>query len=496
MQRFVSIWFRSLVTDWFTVRKPELAAIPFVLSGPSHGRMVVNAANALAETQGVFKGMILADARAIIPGLHVVDDQPGLAEKLLKKIAEWCIRFTPCAAVDGTDGIILNASGCSHLWGGDEQYLKDIVTKLKHRGYRVKIAIADTIGAAWAVARFGKQSVIGKGENMQTLAGLPPAALRIDQETLERLNKLGIHQIKNILNMPRSALQRRFGNNILTRLNQAFGNEEEIIQPIIPVEVYQERLPCLEPITTATGIEIALKRLLNDLCVRFKSEGKGLRKASFKCYRLDGRLEEVSISTTKPSGNATHLFKLFEDKLKTIEPNLGIELFVLDAPVVEDHAVLQEKLWQPKGGLNDAGLSELIDRFAAKFGSDSIRRYLPAEHYWPERSVKPAASLNEKPATEWNVIRPRPIQLLHTPHHIDVTAPVPDYPPMNFRYKGKLHKILKADGPERIEQEWWIEDGQHRDYYVVEDENGCRYWLFRSGHYDENYEWFIHGFFA
>jgi protein ImuB len=496
-KRFISIWFRSLTTDWFTVRQSELSNTAFVLSAPSHGRMIVSAANGLAEEQGVYSGMILADARAIIPGLQVLDDKPGLAERLLKKIAKWCIRFTPFAAVDAPDGIILDVTGCPHLWGGDEPYLKEIITRLKARGYRVRAAIADTIGTAWAVTRFGNRSfIISKDHNTEALLLLPPAALRLEANAIERLNKLGLRQIKDIISMPRSALRRRFGNHILLRLNQALGHEEEIIQPVIPVELYHERLPCLEPIVTATGIEIALKRLLDELCHRFVKEGKGLRTASFKCYRVDGKVEQVDIATIKPSCNENHLFKLFQDKLQTIEPDLGIELFILEAPKVEDLTASQEKLWEAKGGLDNENLSELIDRLTGKLGAKSIHRYLPAQHYWPERSITPASSVQEKPTTEWRLDRPRPIQLLPKPQHIDVMAIVPDNPPIHFRYKGKVHKVIKADGPERIEQEWWIQEGQHRDYYTVEDEEGCRYWLFRSGHYEEDYEWFIHGFFS
>ena len=147
-------------------------------------------------------------------------------------------------------------------------------------------------------------------------------------------------------------------------------------------------------------------------------------------------------------------------------------------------------------GLRDERISELLDRLSNKIGAAAIHRYLPNEHYWPERSVKAAASLDEEATTTWKVDRPRPLQLLARPETIEVMAPIPDYPPMNFRYKGKLHTIIKADGPERIEQEWWIEEGQHRDYYYVEDEEGCRYWLFRLGHYDESYKWFVHGVFV
>ena len=496
-KRFVSIWFRYLTTDWFIIRQPHLRNTPFVLSAPSHGRMIVTAANALAESQGVYRGIVLADARAIISGLHFINDRPGLVEKLLKRIAEWCIRFTPFAAIDLPDGIILDVTGCPHLWGGEEPYLNDIVKRLSRRGYHVHAGIADTIGAAWAIARFGKQlNIISKGQTIEALLPLPVAALRLEVDTIESLNKLGLLQTKRLISMPRSALRRRFGNHIVQRLNQALGLEEEIIQPVQPIEPYHERLPCIEPIVTAAGIDIALQRLLDALCPRLQQDQKGLRTACFKGYRVDGKIEQVDIATNRPSCNVNHLYKLFEIKLQTIEPGLGIELFVLDAPKIEDHVADQKKLWEVKGGLDDIRFSELIDHLTGKFGSNTIHRFLPDEHYWPERSIKPASSLQEKATTEWRLNTPRPIQVLPKPEHIEVTAPVPDYPPMNFRYKGKLHKIIKADGPERIEQEWWLQEGQHRDYYAVEDEEGCRYWLFRSGHYDEDFEWFIHGFFA
>ena len=146
---------------------------------------------------------------------------------------------------------------------------------------------------------------------------------------------------------------------------------------------------------------------------------------------------------------------------------------------------MQEKLWEGNGGLEDERLSELIDRLASKIGVQASSRYVPDEHYWPERSLNLLHHSMKKLTTTWRTDRPRPLQLLSKPEPIEVTAPIPDYPPMLFRYKGKLHKIVKADGPERIEQEWWLQQGQHRDYYRVEDEEGYRYWLFRLGHYDD-----------
>jgi protein ImuB len=496
-KRFVSIWFRYLTTDWFCIRQPSLRNTAFVLRAPSHGRMMIVAANQLAETKGIYTGMVLADARAIVPAVQAFDDKPGLPGKLLHKLAEWCIRFTPAVAVDPPDGLILDVTGCSHLWGGDSRYLEEIKGRLKQRGYHVRMAIADTVGAAWANARYSNSFIIEPRKQLDSLLALPPSSLRLEADIIERLEKLGLRQINDFIGMPRNVLRRRFGIQLIQRLNQATGEEEEIILPVQPVQPYQERLPCLEPIVTATGIEIALQRLLEALSERLQREQKGLRKAIFRYYCIDDRIEHIEIGTNRPTYNIKHVFKLFEHKLSSIEPGLGIELFVLEVPVAEDVKPFQEQLWETTGGLNDIVLSELLDRLAGKLGAHHIRRYIPDEHYWPERSVKRAKSLDEQPMIDWKTDRPRPLQLLAKPERIQVTAPIPDYPPMNFRYKGKLHTITKADGPERIEQEWWIEEGQHRDYYCVEDEEGCRYWLFRLGHYsDKSFQWFIHGFFA
>jgi protein ImuB len=495
----MTIWFSHLVTDWLAIRRPELRRLPYVLAAPEHGRMVIKAASTAAEAQGISVGMVVADARAIVTDLQVFDDKPGLTEQLLKALCKWCIRFTPVAAMDLPDGLILDVSGCAHLWGGERPYLKEIVTRLRAAGYHARAAMADTIGAAWAIARFGEVTpIIGSGEQSAALMSLPPAALRLEPAVQERLQKLGLSRIGSFATMPRAVLRRRFGQDLLLRLDQALGFEDEVIQPLVPAQPYEERLPCLEPIVTRTGIEIALERLLEALCKRLRQKGKGLRSAVLKAYRVDGKVEKAEIGTHRASHSVQHLFRLFENKIPAITPALGIELFILEAPVVEELSSLQEKCWRGGCSLDSMRLTELVDRLAGRTGTHTVRRYVPVEHYWPERSFKAAASLAERPATSWRNDRPRPIQLLHEPQPITVSAPIPDYPPMLFHYKGKLHEIKRADGPERIEREWWLEEGPHRDYYAVEDGEGRRYWIFRSGHYDSGQpqRWFLHGFFA
>src|SRR3569833_761900 len=250
---------------------------------------------------------------------------------------------------------------------------------------------------------------------------------------------------------------------------------------------YHERLPCLVSFCTATGIEIAIKELLEALCRSLKQDGMGLRTAVLKCYRVDGQVVQVNIGTGLPSHHAGHLFRLFVLLIPTIVSAIGIEMFTLDAPKIEEAEAEQEALWKDdECRLVDHSLAELLDKLGNKIGATNIRRYLPQEYHWPERSVKIAASLKEKPATAWRTAQPRPSLMLPRPEPIEVMVKTPDYPPKFFIHNGEKHDVIKSDGPERIEREWWIEEGEHRDYYYVEDSKGQRYWLFRSGHYDSD----------
>ncbi len=498
-RRYMSIWFPYLTTDWLTTKKPELRTLPVVFTAKDHGRLMITAVNPVAERQGLLPGFTTADAKATVAGLQVFDDIPDKAIQLLTAIGEWSIRFTPSVAIDPPNGLIMDISGCVHLWGGEERYFIDIVSKLDGRGYDTRAGIADTIGAAWAIARFGKgSSIIASYTHATALLPLPAAALRLEAETLERLRKVGFRTIGSFIGIKRSALRRRFGEGLLQRIDQALGTSNEVVIPLRPPAPYEERLPCLEPIRTAPGIEMALQSLLEMLCSRLQKEGKGLRTAVLKCYRVDHKVIQVAIGTSRTSRNITHLFKLFELKIGQIEPDLGIELFVLEATQVEELTAAQEAIWSPACyTLESPEVGELVDRITSKLSDAVVCRYLPQEHYWPERSLKITTSLADRPTTYWHS-RPRPTQLLIKPEPIQVTVQSPDYPPMLFIYKNELHNIKKADGPERIEREWWLEDGELRDYYIVEDEYGQRYWVFRSGQYssDKESKWFLHGFFA
>jgi protein ImuB len=498
MQRFVVIWFTFLRVEW-CVRKWQLQNnSPIVLYTYQRNRKIITATNQHAQAQGIAIHMPLADAQAICTNLQYFEEPSNNFEGIIQHIAEWCIRYSPVVAVDAehTDTIIINASGCPYLWGGEQLYINDITTRLKKIGYTTQMGMADTIGAAWALSRYANGTIAATNATANALHFLPPQALRLPAPITEKLHQLGMHQITDFMQMPAAQLRRRFGQVLITRLQQALGFINETIQPVFITQPYTEKLQCIQPINTRVGIEIALKKLLQKLCTRLITEAKGLRTARLLTFSIDEKSQSHSIGTHKASNDAVYLFSLFELQLNTIKPGLGIELFILEAPLVEQHTAQQQQIWVGKKDLQDQSINHLIDKIANKIGPETVNRYLPAQHHWPERAITPTNNLQQQPTTNWQTNNTRPITLLNPPQLIQVTAPIPDYPPMLFKHQGTLHRIVKADGPERIEQEWWIQDGEHRDYYYVETQAGNRYWLFRLGHYNptQQAQWFLHGY--
>lgn len=498
-KRFVSIWFRYLLTDWKAIRQPSLKEQPIAFTEQDHGRSLVMAINPQAEQYGVKYGMAAADARVIAPGIALFDSKAGQNIKLLKGLAEWCLRYTPLVMVDPPDGLLLDVTGCTHLKGGETEYLKDMVNRLRVLGYAIRPGMADTIGCAWAVAHCAESGlIVPPGGQRNALMPLPPSSLRLGTDLLIKLNQLGFYQVGSFIHMPKSVIKRRFGAAMILRLYQALGQEAEFLLPLKEPLPYSERLAMLDPVNTRPAIEQAVHTLIDQLCKRLYGEGLGLRSAVLTYLRIDGKSYQLTIGTNHPSQRTEHIFKLFELQLDQVAPGLGIELFILEAPKTEPASDKQSHLWNGKPAADSEQVAEMLDNIAARVGSTSIHRYLPKENYWPERAAAHTADLTEIPASEWREDHIRPTQLLDPPEPIEAMALTPDYAPRQFVYRGQRHIIVSADGPERISHEWWIEDGGYRDYYVAEDEEGMRYWLFGTPNDlpGQTRRWFIHGYFA
>lgn len=504
-RRIGAVWMPWLVTDAYH-RIHTGGVGPLAAVARARGRQWIVAVDRAAETAGIGVGMTLADARALVPELLTFDADPGEDARRLQALALWAGRFTPWAAPDGDDGIVLDLAGCAHLFGGEAALLGRLIHDLAAGGYEARAGLADTPATAFAVARYATTEhvpvrIVPSGGQRKALAELPVAALRLSETTTAALNSLGLRRIGDLYAVPRVTLGPRFGREVGWRLDQALGLAPEPISPASPPPLYRARLALAEPISTAPALATAVGRLLDAVCRKLERGGMGARRLCLAAYRLDQRVDDapqtVAIGTSRPERDPVALARLFAEKLNRIAPGPGIEVMTLSAAPVDPLAASQENFERGKA---DADLAALIDRLDNRLGAGAVSRLIPRQSWLPERAVAAAApgKTVSSIGVSWPADRPRPVRLLVPPEPVEATAPVPDDPPLMFRWRGRVHRIRHAAGPERIEPEWWRRDGEPRDYYRVEDSDGHRFWLYRRGLYQPGRSpvWFLHGMFG
>jgi len=503
---------------------------PFVLvEAGAHG-IAITAVNAPARRQGITPGLALADARAAWPGLLTRASEPARDRAQLAAIAGWAGRYGPLRNVDGGDGLWIEATGVAHLYGGEDAMLADLVGRLARAGFAARAGIADTLGAAHALARFAAGSAESRiasapaGATAAALAGLPVAALRLDPDAVLLLERLGLRRIGQLYDLPRAALAQRFraaargrraatagerlAGAVLARLDEALGRSAEPRRPLAEPPPHAVRRLFAEPLISADGLAAALRVLAGELCAGLAARAEGARRFELALYRADGTWAAVEAGTSAPCRDAAHLVRLLGEKLAAIDAGLGVDALVLAAGEVEPMAPAEPPLTAADRG-PPADPSALIDRLTSRLGAGRVLALAPVASHLPERAQRlvPALRRGHPLAIPPPAAKPaRPAFLLAAPEPISVVAEVPEGPPARFTWRRVLHRIVRTEGPERIAPEWWRElaapaPTRPRDYYRIEDDCGARFWVFRDGLYQSEAEhgpprWFVHGLYG
>lgn len=442
----------------------------------------------------------------------------------LNTLGEWAFAYTPLVSIEPPDIVLLDIYGVTHLWGGEQPYALSILKALQKEGIYSAIAIASTVALAKGAVlypEFIKRSsitnkersitilkeasiiILNEKEERELLKHFPIEALQLEELAVERLHKVGIKMVEELLKVPSTNLQRRFGKGVLEKIREALGEAPQPFTPLSPTPKMEVEVATLQPITRAEGIEVALEKLLKELTELLKQKGVGVRRALLNCYRVDGAKESISIGTATPTLNEKHLLELFKLKIGEIEPALGIELFKLEATLFEKLPSPKEReLWEAQQQ-NRRELVELFESIEGRLKKGAIKRYLPYHSYIPERSFKEEPALYQGGDFQWGNNKLRPLHLLPTPLPIEVSLYLPGSPPLQFKEGGKVVQLVSGDGPEIIEEEWWRGKSGKREYYRVESREGIRYWIFREvdqkidqSQRAEKGQWYIHGYFA
>jgi protein ImuB len=475
---------------------------PLVVIAKSGSKRWVSAADTAARKVGLRVGMAASKAQAVIANLKMVDADPAADAAALERLGLWALRqYSPVVAVDGTDGIVLDTDGADHLRGGEEMLISGLVNMLRAKGLTARAAVSDTWGASHAITRLvsAETTVVPIGGVSKAVVGLPIHCLRLPPDTIQGLRVLGVDTVGELSAMPRAPLTLRFGPEVGRRLEQLFGRVAEPIEPLRTPELVEVSRSFQEPIGAAETIAKYIGKLVVQLSAKLEERGLGVRRSDLIIHRVDNTRQSVRAGLQKPVRDPRRLTKLLCDQIEKIDPGFGIEKMVLVAVMAEPleerqvaSALIEEEV---------VDVTPLIDILGNR--GQRLYRMTPVASDVPERSVVRIAPTADETGVDWAVKWPRPSRLLARPEEIETMAVLPDQPPVVVTWRGKRRRIVRADGPERIFGEWWLRPKEReavRDYFVVEDEQGERLWVFRAGDGVDtatgSHKWFLHGVFG
>jgi protein ImuB len=504
MPRVVSVYFPFLPTD--RIRRHGEGAIPaekpLVVISRSGSKRWISAADTAARKAGLRVGMAASRAKAIIDDMVMMDADPTADAAALERLALWALKqYSPVVAIDGVNGIVIDTEGADHLRGGEELMISGLVNVLRSRGLTARAAVTDTWGASHAIARLSsaETTIVPVGGVRKAVINLPIRCLRLPLDMVHGLRVLGVETVGELAAMPRAPLTLRFGPEPGRRLDQLFGLAVEPIEPLRTPELIEVFRNFQEPIGAAETIEKYVRRLVTQLTQELEKRGLGVRRSDLVIYRVDNTRQCLRAGLAKPVRDPSRLSKLFCDRIEEIDPGFGIEKLVLVAIMTEPLEDVQAASTLIEEAVVD--IAPLVDILGNR--GQRLYRVTPVASDVPERSVARIAPTAVETGIDWVSKWPRPSRLFSHPERIQVVALLPDQPPAMFTWRGKRRRVKRADGPERIFGEWWQRPREMqavRDYFVVEDEMGERYWVYRAGDGMDvetgSHEWFLHGVFG
>ena len=548
-RRILSLWFPRLGAERLLRLEPGLCLIPFAVVRDRNNLQLLDSLSAEAEAAGLRPGQPLRDAQAMCPTLvtRLANEQAERA--FLVRLRRWAGKYSPWVSDQPPASLVIDLTGCAHLFGDEETLLTTVEADCAALGLTVCTGIADTVGAAWALARFSGQSaraarsgdaidqearatraravkrrnwerggtpprpvsganaagrIAAPGKTRTAIAPLPIAALRLPEETATTLTRLGLRRVGDLIGTPRAALARRFGVELVRRLDQALGTEPEPVSPARPAHRFAVRLTLPEPIGLEADILAGIDRLLPALAKHLRDKGRGARRVRLQLFRTDQTMQSIEAGLARPSADPERIRPLLAMKLHEVDAGFGIDILRLEA-----HQNEPVHSHQHRGHLDaaahatrqlsaDTAIDDLIGKLGARVGLEAITRLHPAESHIPEKTAKTLAAAWSQPAQDWpRPAAPRPL-LLWRPEPVSA-PPVPTLP-LSFRWRNRTLSTRSGHGPERIASEWWLDDPEWRtglrDYWQTVTDSGERLWLFYAHGGALSPGWFCHGAFA
>lgn len=499
---------------------------------------VISAASPLALQDGACVGMPISEAKSLLRRgghFHIFEHDLDADLAGIETLADSLDCFSPLVGLETVepsehkrgrrpDSILLDVTGLAHLFGDESQLARQLLVHCDQLGYLPRVAVASTVGEAWAMARFVagryfaqyQQPVVLSVADQEAIPSLPVEACRLPIDMVETLYQLGIKTIGQLQRLSRNDLAMRFGDTLHRRMDQLTGKiEEPVVARRKPVEFVAEQL--LEYSTNhGETIRVIIARLVAKLCDQMRSRQQGALQWSIELVCQSGLPVRFDVNLFQPTATTDHVLPLVEMQLEQVlspQTHRGttIEVNAIIVSVTSNVLLAQQQrqLFDENPRLDRQSLAQLINRLASRVGSHRVVYPVLQSGAQPEYSfrLKPLVDARRRrrqrasPPKQSHVLA-RPFRLFCPPirlNHLSVSSDdhpsdceIATPPALLSIDSGDPQKIISSCGPERIETGWWRGITVCRDYWRVETETCQQFWVYRNL---RTGVWFLHGEF-
>ncbi|MDB6012368.1 MAG: hypothetical protein JWL65_4618 [Gammaproteobacteria bacterium] len=474
-------------------------------SGRSPGRLTSLRPVTPGSAPARFPGTTPVTSTELWVGVHLIEStgqEP--VEQGLERLALCAQRFTPRVSLVPPDGLVLEVKGSLHLFNGVEGLSRALASECASLGLKSMVALSPTPLSALVAARVGKPFVVTELTRLVgQLMPLPLAGLRWPQETFERLARMGVRTIGQVLRLPRAGFARRFGTDSLAMLDRLTGRSPDLRERFHARERFRRRRELNYELENQDAILGALAPLLAELGKFLEARQCGVMK--LECLLRHRHAEPTScvLRLAAPVADVRRLTELLGERLSALTLPEPVRSCELRSSSLVLRVFSSNSVWQPGeyGGSGGVEATELIERLRARFGPEAVYglQVLPShrpENAWGVR--EPSAAQGVGSRTVPGAVLPaingrrsgrdgvprRPMWLLPVPRLLSERDGLP-------RRRGPLRLLGE---PERIETGWWDGGDIARDYYTATDLHGVRLWIFRER--ASPHRWFLHGVFG
>ncbi|MEI7684267.1 MAG: DNA polymerase Y family protein [Planctomycetota bacterium] len=477
------------------------------------GSFTVTACSHGPARGGVRPGMPLGEAESLLAGMptRFVRHDDNADRAGLRALAVACQRYTPLVALEEAalpSSLLLEITGSAHLFGGESSLIETVRAHLRELGWLARIAIADGVGAAWALAHAPRppQNLIPPGRNRDIVPDLGVDVLRLPPKIVRLLQQFDLRQIRQVMRLPRADVASRFGQETLTRLDQALGTIPELVIPERHVEPVRATWQFEDPVDHLTIIENVLAQLIRQIVATAMPRHVGVQRLRCSLTTVDRTRTQFTLGLLHPTQSIERLLELLRLRLESVRLPAAVTLIETRALVAPLETRQPRWFESEDAPQRQAAFRDFVERVSNRLGDAAVvePRLKPeaqpefAWEYVPWLGQQGArlqgkAALQDPPALEDSPRRGLmyPIDLLPTPLSIHVETA--NEQPRRMAWRQRSYDIARFWGPQRIETGWWRGHDVHRDYYRVETSLGERFWLFRD---QLRGAWFLHGIFA